>query len=133
MNTQWFELDGESFRDPFYCVLGRAVQTKTGGRILITKKRRDVDDVSRTLVAEVRQHGSGDIEQSKYIGIILFSYFFGRGFFCRCQQTIAGIVHKDIDTSKTLDGGGYACFYFFLAGDVERDDQDPVFIAETGG
>lgn len=61
--------------------------------------------MSAALLAKNRKRGPRDVDQTEDIGLVLCQRFINAAFFERTAQSIACVIHENIDAAKPLQCG----------------------------
>ena len=83
------------------------------------------------LAAHMRQHGTGDGQQTEDIGAVEGLDLGTACLFDRTEQSVAGIVDQNIDPAKACDRLPDGLMRLGLVGDIERHGQKIGLRAET--
>jgi len=86
----------------------------------------DVDDTARTLLDHVRQHLSGQLENSGHVDVEYPVPFPAIGFVKRTAGEGPGVVDENIHLAQFLQGGSDQPFDILLAGDIALNGQDRI-------
>ena len=102
-DTERSYLLGHRLGEPLETPLRRVVQRVTGERNL-SSVTRHLDDASTARLSHVRQNGAGHLDGGGEIGGNDGDDLFIAEFLCSAEQSVAGIVHGDVDATEIGDG-----------------------------
>src|SRR5208282_2098081 len=101
--------------------LGGAVDTPAGKHGAVAADGGHIDNVAGALLAERGQDGARDIEQAEDVGAVEILDFLRGSFLDSAEQTITGVVHKNIDAAKMLEGRVDRRLDLRLVGDIQSN------------
>jgi hypothetical protein len=86
---------------------------------------------SSPLLAHHRQHGARDVHRAKQQGVDLLAHLPAAEFLEEAGVEVAGVVDQHVEAPEPCDRCGRRRLGVFEAGDIERETQQALMVAES--